>query len=204
MKLTVDNDSSIPLISNPSTLSDVLLDVTGMLGNDGRVIQSINLNGTDIAPEALTPELGATLVESIDSLSIESANMKTLIRDALLEMGEVLPELPAVCHSLSEVLQSDNPGEGFGQFNQLLDIWEVVKERQLQAVNVLALEQEAVQVGDTTLAAHNTLLDSTLAKSRNMMETSDFAGLGDLLSYDLNEMAQAESEITEKLLGLLR
>jgi hypothetical protein len=203
MKLTVDSDSNVNMVSNPTTLSDVLLDVTSMLGGGGRVIQSIVLNGTDIVPEALTPELGATAVTNIETLVIESADMRTLIRDALAEMGEVLPELPAACHSLAEVLQGDAPAEGFALFNQLLDIWEVVKERQLQAVHALAVEPESVQAGNSTLATHNALLDETLAKSRAMMEASDFASLGDLLSYDMNEMAQTEASITATLLELL-
>ncbi|PCJ54027.1 MAG: hypothetical protein COA73_14790 [Candidatus Hydrogenedentota bacterium] len=204
MKLTVDNDSHFTLVSNPKTLSDVLLDVTQILGGDGQLIQSIVLNGGDIAPDALTPELGATTLDAIDTLEIVSANMMTLVRESLLEMVEVLPELPAVCHSLAEVLQSDNPVEGFGQFNQLLDIWEVVKERQLQAVNALALDPEALKVGEISLAVHNATLETTLSKSRAMMEASDFAGLGDLLSYDMNDMAQAESKITDALLKMLR
>ena len=89
--------------------------------------------------------------------------------------------------------------QGFTDFNQLLEIWSVLKERQTQIADSLGIELAALELEGVTLSNHEKELLDKLNTARQAMETSDFAKLADLLAYDLSALAERESSIVELL-----
>lgn len=199
MRIQLDDQEGLALISNPSTLAGALAEVTELVQAKGRAVQRIIINGENVAPEALTVELGTRPVSEIDTLELQTASLKELVAESLNEIAEVIPELPTACHELAQALVSDDPASCFAQFNQFLDIWEVLKERQEQAASSLGLSLEDISIGGSNAAAHNEKLDTMLTKARGFMEASSFPELSDLLSHDLVELAEAEADLIAAL-----
>lgn len=195
MQITVDDETRFVLKSSPDTIGAVLLEITEHVQSKSRAIQVILLNGQDMSPESLTPEFGKTPVGEIQTLEVRTASMGDLVLNALEEISGVIPELPSACHELAQVLGGDDPSSCFGQFNQFLDIWEVLKERQQQVVNLLNVDIGTMPVGSASVSSHNAELDKLINHARKCMEASDFPGLSDLLSHDLANLAEAEEDI---------
>lgn len=199
MLITVDDESHFVLKSNPATLGDVLIEVTEHIQSKNRAIQAILLDGKNIPPEELTPGFGKTRVSEVQTLEVHSAGLAELVASALEEIAEVLPELPVACHELAQILVGDDPASCFGHFNQFLDIWDVIKERQTQVVNLLNVDIDTLAVGGVAVSEHNARLNDRIQLARKYMESSDFPDLSDLLSHDLAEMAEVEEGIIELL-----
>ncbi|MFP6583206.1 MAG: hypothetical protein VCD00_11720 [Candidatus Hydrogenedentota bacterium] len=199
MRIRLDDQEGLGLISNPSTLAGALAEVTELVQAKGRAIQTIIINAENVAPEALTVELGSRPVSEIDSLELQTVSIKELVVESLDEIAEVIPELPTACHELAQVLVSDDPASCFAQFNQFLEIWEVLKERQAQAASSLELSLEELVFRGSNASAHNLKLDAMLKKARGFMEASSFPELSDLLSHDLVELAEAEADLIAAL-----
>lgn len=199
MNVIIDDESQFLLKSNPATLADVLLEVTDFIHSSNRAIQIILLNGKNITPEELTLSFGQTSVADVESLEVRTAQVSELVTSSLDEVAEVIPELPVACHELAQILAGEDPASCFAQFNQFLDIWEILKERQGQVINLLEADVSAMQVGSQSVEAHNTKLAGLIKNARSFMEASDFVSLSDLLSHDLSALAEIEEEIIARL-----
>lgn len=199
MRITLDEKENVALASNPDTIGAVLLDLTALLQSRGRAIQSVTLDGQDIAPEAMTPEWGTQPLADFESLEVATASITDLALATLDEIAAVIPELPTACHELAQILTGDTPSDGFGHFNQLLEIWEVLKEREHQVAGSLGLDLSTVTLGSETALEHDARLQGVLTRACAFMESSQFVELADLLSHDLIDMAEAESDLIESL-----
>ncbi|HIA48565.1 MAG TPA: hypothetical protein EYN96_11505 [Candidatus Hydrogenedentes bacterium] len=199
MQITVDDESGFVLKSNLATVGDVLLEVTDHIQSKNRAIQAIIVDGKNIPPEELTQNFGKTPISEIDTVEVRSAGLAELVVSTLEEIAEVIPELPTDRYDLAQILAGDDPASCFAQFNQFLDIWEVLKDRQAQVIGLLNVEIETASVGGASIARHNAMLNDCIRNARKSMESSDFPGLSDLLSHELAEMAEVEEQIIEML-----
>lgn len=199
MQIRVDDTENFALKSNPSTLGAALIELTEYVQSQGRAMQTIAVDGVNLAPEELTVTLGNRSLSDIETVEVASASIEDLVTNTLDEIAGVIPELPAACHELAQVLASENPAACFAQFNQLLDIWEVLKERQGQVIATKGVLAEQVVFGKTNASVHNQALDALILKARGYMEASKFAELSDLLSHDLVAMAESEADLVNAL-----
>ncbi len=199
MQLIVDEQSDVVLDSNPGTLAELLLAVTEFLQTRGRVLLGIVLDGESIPPESLTPGLGQYLVSNIERLEITSASAQDLVLETLDEVSEVIAELPTVCHEIAQTLASESPESCFGYFNQLLDLWEVLHDRQAQVINQLGVDAGSLQAGEVSVAEHRGQVVAQWAAARKMMESSSFAQLSDLFSHEIVGLAAREADVIEAL-----
>lgn len=199
MQIIVDGQSDYALSGNPTTLADVLLELTTQFETRNRILFGIVLDDEEIPPEVLTPSLGLRQVSDITSLVITSASLDELVIESLDEISEVIAELPAACHEIAQALSSDNPASCFGYFNQFLELWETLKERQLQILSHLNLQAESIQVKTVSLEEHNVQLNTNILKARTLMESSSFDELSACISSDLTPMAERESVIITTL-----
>ncbi len=203
MQLIVDGESDYTLSMTPSTLADVLLDITSTMNPQGRVLFSILLNGESISPESLTPQLGERWVADIQSLEIMTASVSDLVVETLSEISEVIHELPSVCEELSITFSGESPSDGFGYFNQLLDLWEALKGRQAQVMNHFSCDPSALYLDTVTITEHNEQLVQHLGQARSLMEASQFTELAVLMGETVLPLAQREALLIEALQKLV-
>lgn len=201
MEITVDGKRQFLLQSDPGTVGAALIEINEYLQANGRALQNIIADGRDLPAEKITPAFGQTPVSDIRRLEIVSADIRTLVKESIAELAEVVPELPVACQELAQILAGDAPEQAFAGFNQLLEIWSVLKERQTQVANSLGIELTVLELKGASLSKHEEELSAVLNTARQAMESSDFAKLADLLAYDLSTLAERESDIVQLLLS---
>ena len=199
MEITLDGKRQFLLHSDPGTIGAALIEINEYLQANGRALQNIIADGRDVPAEEITPAFGQTPVSDIRRLEIVSADIRSLVKESIAELAEVVPELPVACQELARVLAGDAPEEAFAGFNQLLDIWSVLKERQTQVAISLGIELAVLELEGASLFKHEEELWGVLKTARQAMESSDFAKLADLLAYDLSPLAERESSIVQLL-----
>lgn len=199
MEILVDGKKQFTLQSNPGTVGGVLIEISEYLESNGRVLQGVVADGKPVPPEEIMGKFGRMSVSEVTSLDVASANMLELVDESIGELKEVLPELPAACQALSEVLASETPQDGFSAFNQLLEVWEVLQERRAQIVSALGLDTYVTKLGDVTFAEREEGLTEALARARKLMEESDFVALADLMAHELSDFADQERDIVSIL-----
>ena len=199
MEITLDGKRQFLLQSDPGTIGAALIEINEYLQVNGRALQNIIADGRDIPAEEITPAFGQTPVSDIRRLEIVSADIRTLVKESVAELAEVVPELPVACQELAQILAGDAPEQAFAGFNQLLEIWTVLKERQTQVANSLGIELAVLELEGASLSKHEEELSGVLDTARQAMESSDFAKLADLLAYDLSALAEREGSIVQLL-----
>ena len=199
VEITLDGKKQFLLQSDPGTLGNALIEINDYLQANGRALQSIIADGRNVPAEEITPAFGQTPVSDVKRLDIVSADIRTLVTESIAELAEVVPELPVACQELAQVLAGDAPEKAFAGFNQLLEIWSVLKERQTEVANSLGVELGVLELDGASLCKHEEQLRGALNAARQAMESSDFAKLSDLLAYDLSPLAERESSIVQLL-----
>ena len=199
MEITLDGKRQFLLQSDPGTIGAALIEINEYLQANGRALQNIIADGRDVPAEEITPAFGQTPVSDIRRLEIVSADIRSLVKESIAELAEVVPELPGACQELAQILAGDAPEQAFAGFNQLLEIWTVLKERQTQVANSLGIELAVLELEGASLSKHEEELSGVLNTARQAMEFSDFAKLANLLAYDLSTLAERESSIIQLL-----
>ncbi len=199
MEITLDGKKQFLLQSDPGTIGAALIEINEYLQANGRALQSIITDGRDVPAEEITPAFGQTPVSDVQRLEIVSADVRALVKESIAELAEVVPELPVACQELAQVLAGDAPEQAFAGFNQLLEIWSVLKERQTQIANSLGIKLAVLELEGASLSKHEEELSGVLNTARQAMESSDFAKLADLLAYDISPLAERESSIVQLL-----
>ena len=199
MEITLDGKKQFLLQSDPGTIGAALIEINEYLQANGRALQNIIADGRDVPAEEITSAFGQMPVSDVQRLEIVSADLRALVKESIAELAEVVPELPVACQELAQVLAGDAPEQAFAGFNQLLEIWTVLKERQTQVANSLGIELTVLELEGSSLSKHEEELSGVLDTARQAMESSDFAKLADLLPYDLSPLAERESSIVQLL-----
>lgn len=203
MKLTLDEQIDMAFVSNPQTLGELLEAIMEYARGKNRLIQHIVLDGENIHPNDLTHQRNSIPLAEIDTLNVETSDAKTIIEQELANLKEILPELPSACHTMAQVMQSAEPQNVFQQFNDLMDVWDVVKERENQICKTMTLNANSIKVHEISLQEHNIQLEQHIQKAKLHLEASRFAELGDLLSYEMADFAEDELLIINILSQLL-
>jgi hypothetical protein len=190
-------------VSNPQTLGELLEAILDYSQGKNRLIQHIVLDGENIHPNDLTPERHSIRLDDIETLTVETANAETIIQQEISNLKEILPELPSACHNMAQVMQSNTPQNAFQQFNDLMDVWDAVKEREEQICHIVKLDPAAIKIHKHSLSEHNVHLEEHIQKAKLHLESSHFAELGDLLSYELADFAEDELLIVNQISQLL-
>ncbi|MCH7909289.1 MAG: hypothetical protein IIB38_06690 [Candidatus Hydrogenedentes bacterium] len=199
MEITLDGKKQFLLQSDPGTIGAALIEINEYLQANGRALQNIIADGRDVPAEEITSAFGQMPVSDVQRLEIVSADLRALVKESIAELAEVVPELPVACQELAQVLAGDAPEQAFAGFNQLLEIWSVLKERQTQVANSLGIELTVLELEGSSLSKHEEELSGVLDTARQAMESSDFAKLADLLAYDLSTLAERETSIVQLL-----
>jgi hypothetical protein len=200
MEVYLDGARQLTLQLGVSTVGAALVELNGWLQQNGRALQSVSIDGTNIPADQLTQEIGNLPASNVSRLDVASARVVDLVVEALDEAQGVLPEMPVACQTLAQILGGENPNEGIESLNQVLEIWTALRERRRQIAEALTLDFSSLSLSGRSLAERDLALTETLNRVYAARDQADFAALADLVAYDLFEFAEQELEV----FGVLR
>lgn len=199
MDVKVDGDTTWAWTREPVDVIDALSLIAENLRIRGRAIVAVEADGKPLQADQIGDELAGKSLEDVCGLAVVSAPVSTLVTESLDELEQVLPELPLVCHRLAEVFQGDDPESGYEPFQQLAEIWRVIKERELQVLNALDVDVDSLSLAGVPMIKAHEELNQFIEEAAGALEVRDCVLLGDLLEYELAPRAEAETEIVSLL-----
>jgi hypothetical protein len=195
MEIYLDGARQLTLQSDIRTVGAALVELHAWLQRNGRALQHVSIDGRDIPAEELTLEIGNLPASGVTRLDVTSASVADLVRDALDEVENVLPELPVACQSLAQILAGENPDEGLDSLTQILGIWMALRERRVQIAGAMGFDLAAVDLTGQTLADRDRSLGELLARIQEELDRRNLPALSDLIAYDLFEFAEQEPKV---------
>ncbi len=204
MQITIDDKRGFQVDGSLETVVQALAEIIEHLDDNGRALQSVIVDGEEISPDELLASLGSRQIDATGALEVRSADIGTLVRESLSEMGEVLPELSIACHTLAEVLRTASLEEGRSSYDELTGIWRTIKVRQRQIAGGMRINLDEISLQDRSLAEWERELLTVFEVGEKAFEAADAAALSDLISYELAPRAESEEKINELLLNSLQ
>ncbi len=181
------------------TVGEALIEIDQHLQAKGRAMQTVELDGENIAADELTMAVAGTPGAQVGRLWVTSARVGDLVLEAIGEVEAVLPELPVACQALATVFAGDDPGEGLEPLGDLLEIWEGLRESRERVAGALNLALAAIPFEGGTAESYEAALEAMIGRVHDAVEKQDFKAAADLIAYDLNEFAEREPDLFKQL-----
>lgn len=202
MQILVDGAPHPLLHAKPLNLSTVLAELDSAMEEKGRVIQSLEIDGKSVALEQIDEDLLGRSPDDIRELRVETEDMRALVVRALDDLAEVISELPAACHSLASLLNSDDKEQALAKFPELSGIWIELMERQRQVLSVLGNPPKKFPPDKSLLVARHQIVSSKLLDASRLGVDRNFPALADVLTHELAVLAEDEALVVATLKNL--
>jgi hypothetical protein len=199
MEVVVDGRKGFQFPQEPRDVLAAVSAVNETLRAQGRAILALTVDGRSIAPGDVLADLAKMSVDQVQSLSVSTEAVSTLVQNCLAELEQALPELPQVCHSLAEIFQGQNPESGYEPFEQLAVIWKTIKERERQVFSALDIDLSQIEVNGEPISRIHDELNRYIEEAAEALKAGDCVLLGDLLEYELAPRAETEAAIVALL-----
>lgn len=201
MQIKIDQNDSYNIPENTTDALAALSQLSNHLRARGRAAMRLTLDGKPLPADKIAETFKDKPVDALAQLHVETAQLSTLIAEALEELEKSTPELAPACHRLAEIFQGESPEQGYEPFQQLAGIWKVIKEREMQVAQALDIEWSSLTVKEMPIERLHDELNDYLAEAAEALKVADCVLLGDLLEYELAPKAEMEPEIVAMLRG---
>ena len=179
-------------------LGQVLAAAGSVLGDSGRIVVEVSLNGQTIGGS----EIEARGNEAVGDgeLRLYSANPHDLARSTLEALMDQLDRAVGHQNEAAELIHRDEQQPAMVALGQAIDIWQQTYAAVMQTAGVLALDVQGLCVGDR--AATDVLGDlaGQLGALRDAIAGADSVAVADALAYEWPQMA---ADWKQLLLGMI-
>ena len=104
----------------------------------------------------------------------------------------------------AELLQANQSSAALAELGDALGIWGAVREAIVKAAEAMAIDLDALRVGDDSIGDVLARLSEHLRALRSALETGDPVGLSDTLLYDMPEVVGEWRELLDTLRSRVR
>lgn len=177
-----------PLASAP-TLADAVAKACTQAEAAGRVVVEASLDGVAVNPESFSPG-GAALAGR--RLEFISAVPRDLARFALESAATALDDIKPRHRAAAEGVRDGNLEPAMAELSAVLTTWEQAKAALERSAAILGVGPEthgnSAQWG--TISPALASLAGRLAEIKRSLVARDWAGLADVLEYDMDKQAE--------------
>ncbi|MBC7834786.1 MAG: hypothetical protein H7Y88_06760 [Phycisphaerales bacterium] len=189
MPLLLDN---VPVNPTGLTLGDALQAGRAAAEGNGRIVVEIFLDQAAIDPDELRRRSEAPLGEA--ELKLTSVRPAALVRSTLHDVAEAIEKVKQDQTAAAEALQQGRLDEAMAFLSALLPVWEQVQRATEYSTAIMGWSLDELEVktagGTIKIADEITRLVTTLGEIKRSLQARDWAGLSDVLAFDLDEQAQ--------------
>lgn len=202
MQVTI-GDVEVDLSSSGiRTLGELIDAVQNAAAEKNEVVVGIVLNGEPLGPEQEAAQREREL-EPDDGIEFAVQDASVLLRGALEQSRDSLPELQDKLEQVAAALQCGSRQEAFSLFSDCLTHWRQVIQLLQVSQTCLGYDSDEIQIEGRSLKELNDELFSTLQETKQAMEQGDLVSLSDLLEYELVTKIQQEKALLDHLIGMV-
>lgn len=164
----------------------------------GRLIIDILVDGQP-APDELYGETPETL-GPIQELRFTTADTQSMVNESIETAIDSIELLKADQVQGAQQIRSGELGDAMESLRAILEGWQAIRDMVDQITQITNLDIQSVQVGNEQGSEIVQSLSTALAEVRETLQSEDWSSLGDVIEYDLEELATKWSALLSALL----
>ena len=168
----------------------------------GRLIVDILVDGQpapdeifDDEPEGLGP---------INELRFTTADTNELIVETAQTAIESIELLKADLEAGAQQIRAGDIQDAMETMRSILEGWQAMRDIVDQITQITSIEIESIKVGEEMGSEIIDLLSKSLSEVRETLQNEDWSSLGDVIEYDLNELAVKWSAMLSALIEAVK
>lgn len=164
----------------------------------GRLIIDILVDGQP-APDELYGETPETL-GPIQELRFTTADTQSMVNESIETAIDSIELLKADQVQGAQQIRSGELGDAMDTLRAILEGWQAMRDMVDQITQITDLDIQSVQVGSEQGSEIVQSLSTALSEVRETLQSEDWSSLGDVIEYDLEELATKWSALLSALL----
>ena len=186
MRIFLDDE---PMTVAKPTLAAAFAEVRRQAEQRKRVIVEATIDGLAIPDEALAEPPDEEFPGS--ELRFITDDPVGLVRRTLMQVAESLDETTRMQALAAEQIQAGGLDRAMKSLSEALGSWANVQNAISSGTSLLGLSVDRMRVGDRAVGACVESLASRLTEVKRSIGAQDWAGLADVLAFDMQEQAAA-------------
>ncbi len=175
------------LTQEPTTLAQAIDMGVDAASSGGRVIVDILADGRSLSTAELDdPD---TMAYQASEVRLTSAEPRAFVRTTLLDASEALDEARNAQIDAADLIEAGSITDAYDSINTSLSLWQAARQALDQGAQLLGLDLTTLPADDVEqLPDAIATLTTALEEVRRSIAHQDWAALGDVLRYDLDEL----------------
>lgn len=165
--------------------------------SQGRLIIDILVDG-EPATDAFFDEDSASL-PAINELRFTTANTTDMVNETLQTTIESIELLKADQAAGVQQLREGNLADSMESMRAIMEGWQAIRDIVDQIAQITNIDIFTLQAGEKTGGELVESLSKALSEVRETLNTEDWSSLGDIIEYDLTELADQWSTLLEAM-----
>lgn len=203
MEIFIDGEPYKGTGFKEQTLLGILEGVQRELDSRKRAVIGLRIDGQDVLPEEIEG-FRRTNVSDLGRIEILTGDRDSLIKNALLEVKEVLPALVEAVSELSRMVRTNTDPMVMDNLKKISEIWGALNERLQHTASALKLDLREIAVEGESVEERFRQLNRFLLDAANATQDRDFVLLGDILEYELAPRLMKQSSVVEQFLSTIK
>lgn len=195
MKVILDDTT---LTDAPNTLAEAIDLAADRATSQGRVVVDVFADGRQVRPDELEDE--ATLAHSCDEVRLVSAEPRAFVRITLLDARDALDAARSEQQRAAQLVEQGSFEEAYKSLDGSLNLWQAARQALDQGAQLVGLDLTDVPLEHPEeLAQAISRLAAALEEVRRSVTAQDWAGLGDVLNYEMDELVDRWQVLLERV-----
>lgn len=175
------------LTQEPTTLAQAIDMGVDAASSGGRVIVDIHADGRSLSTAELDdPD---TMAYQAGEVHLTSAEPRAFVRTTLLDASEALEQAKNAQIDAADLIEAGSMTDAYDSINTSLALWQAARQALDQGAQLLGLDLTTLPADDVEqLPQAIATLTEALEEVRRSIAHQDWAALGDVLRYDLDEL----------------
>ena len=195
MHLFLDNDS---IDTDATTLGQALAEARTHLGDSGRVIVEVRVDGQTVPEQELSDRHDAQIAG--EEVHLITADPRELARQALSDLSRALQANADKQRHAAALLRDDQAPQALDEVRESLNVWSQAQQAILQSAQLLSLPLDDWQVDGRSIPQIVEELAEQLRAVREQLIATDWVGLADSMEYELVDSIETWTRMVEEVM----
>ncbi|HZW10476.1 MAG TPA: hypothetical protein VFF69_11285 [Phycisphaerales bacterium] len=199
MKIILDDEL---MKESADTLAEAIRLGASRAASKGRVVVDILADGRAVGG----PELGdsASMARGCEELRLTSAEPKAFVRVTLLDAADALGQARAAQQRAAELVEAGSLPEAYQTLAAALNLWQAARQALDEGAQLVGLDLSALPLENPDeLPEAIAELSRCLEEVRRCVGAQDWAGLSDVLLYDLDRLVDTWRDVLRSVAGVV-
>jgi len=194
MHIWIDNTQ----LNDAPDLNDALEQARLHAESSGRLIVDILVDGQPAPDEIFDDEPQG--LDSINELRFTTADTKELVIDTINTAIDSVELLKADQSAGAKQIRSGDLSDAMHTMRSIMEGWQAVRDIADQVAQLTQTDIPSLKIGPDQGSEIVESLSKTLSEVRETLQNEDWSSLGDIIEYDLDELATKWSALLTALI----